>query len=113
MAKFAVGDIILMPFPFSDGSGVKRRPALVLGELPYFGGMDYLVCLITTQDVGDPHAMELLPSDIIGGLLTQKSYLRPLYLFAPAEFTLIRKIGTLAPAMLQRVRKAIVSVVDP
>lgn len=113
MARFAVGDIILMPFPFSDGSGVKRRPALVLGELPFFGGMDYLVCLITTQDIGDPSAMELLPSDIIGGTLTQRSYLRPLYLFAPAEFTLLRKIGTLAPAKLQLVRNAIVSVVDP
>jgi mRNA interferase MazF len=113
MARYTVGDLVVLPFPFSDGSGIKRRPTLVLGELPYFGGMDYLVCLITSQSVGDPNALELFPSDIIGGTLTQKSYLRPLYLFAPAEFTMARKIGTLAPAKLQLVRQTIMSVVNP
>ena len=113
MARFAAGDIVLFPMPFSNGSGAKRRPALVLTELPYYGGMDYLVCYITSQEVGDPHSLALLASDIRGGILTLKSYIRPLYLFAPAEHTIVRKIGTLDPAKLKQVRAIIASVVDP
>ena len=34
MGAFVKGDIIVLPFPFSDLSANKRRPALVLASLP-------------------------------------------------------------------------------
>jgi len=33
MARFVRGDVVVIPFPFSDLSQAKRRPALVLAEL--------------------------------------------------------------------------------
>ena len=48
MARFSRGDIVILPFPFSDATGAKRRPALVLAELTYFGGIDYLVVMISS-----------------------------------------------------------------
>ena len=112
MSRFSVGDIIVFPMPLSDGSGTKRRPSLVLKELPYFGGMDYLVCYITSRDVGDAFAVELLPTDLESGMLILKSYLRPLYFFAPAEHTISRKIGTLTPTKLKQVQVVIASAVN-
>ena len=32
MAGFVKGDVVVIPFPFSDLSQTKRRPALVLAE---------------------------------------------------------------------------------
>jgi len=39
MKKFKRGGIVLLPFPFSNATGAKMRPCLVLAELPYYGGM--------------------------------------------------------------------------
>lgn len=33
MAGFVKGDVVVVPFPFSDLSRAKRRPALVVAEL--------------------------------------------------------------------------------
>ncbi len=112
MAKFRRGDIVLLPFPFSDASGAKRRPTLVLAELPFFGGMDYLVCMISSQNTSDPRSIEIKPSDLATGRLAVQSYLRPMYLFGAEGNAIVRRIGVMNPATLSRVVKTIVSVVD-
>ena len=34
MERFVRGDVVVIPFPFSDLTQTKRRPALVLSVLP-------------------------------------------------------------------------------
>lgn len=50
MAEFVRGDVVVVPFPFSDLSQAKRRPALVVAELT---GDDLILCQITSQSVKD------------------------------------------------------------
>jgi len=33
MERFVKGDVVVIPFPFSDLTGAKRRPALVIANL--------------------------------------------------------------------------------
>jgi len=46
MARFVVGDVVIVPFPFSDLTQTKRRPALVVAGL---SGEDLILCQITSQ----------------------------------------------------------------
>jgi mRNA interferase MazF len=46
MKTYVSGEVLLLSFPFSDGSGSKRRPALVLLDT---GDDDIIVALITSQ----------------------------------------------------------------
>ncbi len=56
MAKFVKGDIVVVPFPFSDLTLSKRRPALVIAPLE---GDDIILCQITSQTVKDKYSLSL------------------------------------------------------
>ncbi len=46
MEEFVKGDIVVLPFPFSDLSKSKKRPALVAAILE---GDDIVLCQITSE----------------------------------------------------------------
>ena len=56
MAKFIKGDIVVVPFLFSDLTNAKRRPAFVLAVLP---GDDIILCQITSRDTKDEFAIKV------------------------------------------------------
>ena len=41
MERFVKGDVVVVPFPFSDLTQAKRRPALIIAELE---GTDLIFC---------------------------------------------------------------------
>jgi mRNA interferase MazF len=54
MERFVKGDIVVLPFPFSDLTQTKRRPALVINQLD---GNDLILCAITSQIKLDRYAV--------------------------------------------------------
>lgn len=59
----AKGDIVLITFPFTDLSGSKLRPAVILAET----SLDLTVCFITTQTGWQENTdIFLLPTSING-----------------------------------------------
>ena len=110
---YAVGDVVVVPFPSSTGVEPKRRPAVVLAVVRYGTTLDYLVCLITSQAAPDPTRLTLTQADIIGGLLSQQSYLRPAYLYTASERLITRRIGALASGRLEEVLETVIQMLRP
>lgn len=50
MERFIKGNVIVVPFPFSDLTRARRRPVLVTAELE---GDDLILCQITSQRIRD------------------------------------------------------------
>ena len=82
MGKFIKGDIVVLNFPFSDLSGAKRRPALVISVLD---GDDIILCQITTRSKTDKYSIKLEPEDFIENNLAVESIVRPNKIFTADE----------------------------
>ncbi len=82
MGAFATRQVILLPFPFSDLSDSKLRPALLLASA---GKGDWVLCQITSNPYADTAAVELTDVDFVTGSLQRTSYARPGKLFTANE----------------------------
>ena len=91
MGKFIKGDIVVVPFPFSDLSSSKRRPALVLADIK---GDDIILCQITSQTSSDSNAILLSDSDFNNGKLLSISYVRPQEFLQLIKILLFVKLET-------------------
>lgn len=92
MARFVKGDVVVLPFPFSDLSQTKRRPALVVAEA---GGNELLLCQITSQTIRDRHAVALDTADFLSGSLNKQSNVRPNRIFTADEGLIAYSAGRL------------------
>ncbi|MHB8881238.1 MAG: type II toxin-antitoxin system PemK/MazF family toxin [Thermodesulfovibrionales bacterium] len=92
MAGFIRGDVVVVPFPFSDLTQAKRRPALVLATLE---GDDVILCQITSKTVRDKYSLGLEDSDFATGGLKQSSNIRPNRIFTADGHIIFYRIGNL------------------
>lgn len=92
MGAFTAGQVVLIPFPFSDLSRAKMRPAIVLADA---GREDWILCQVTSNPYGDEKALEITDQDFSSGSLRLTSYARPGKLFTASESLIAGKIGVL------------------
>ena len=108
MGPFAAGQVVLLPFPFSDLTGSKLRPVLLLADA---GRGDWIACQITSNPYADPQAILLEDDAFEDGGLERVSWMRPGKLFTANE-RLIRNVrGAVHRHVLSRLRDAVVRMV--
>ena len=108
MERFVNGDVIVIPFPYSDLSFSKRRPALVLSCLK---GEDIILCQITSQFVKDDYAIAFDNSHFQRGSLNRLSHIRPNRLFTAEKSIIVRRVGTLKPEVFDEVLTKLCEIV--
>lgn len=108
MAKFVKGDVVVVPFPFSDLTQAKRRPALVIVDLD---GDDIILCQITSQLNKDNYSIVVNENDFKEGNLKQISNIRPNRIFTADTSIILYKVGTLKRRMIDRAIDKIIELV--
>ncbi|MBU7012511.1 MAG: type II toxin-antitoxin system PemK/MazF family toxin [Theionarchaea archaeon] len=108
MAGFVKGDIVVVPFPFSDLTQTKRRPAFVIASLE---GDDVILCQITSQSIRDKYAVSINDGDFETGSLKQPSNIRPNRLFTADNHIILYRAGSLRKEKVNGVISKVVEIV--
>ena len=107
MVTPSVGAVVLLPFPFSDFSRSKLRPAVVLADADR---NDWVLCQVTSNPYGDARAIPLSDKSFRLGTLRRASYARPGKLFTSNRELMVRQAGVLKPEALKRIIEAVVDL---
>ena len=109
MTPIEPGDVLLVPFPFTDQTAVKQRPAVVLSSRAYnLAHPDIILAPVTGRFGGSD---EVVLGDWQAAGLARVSPVKPL--LASFEKTLIRRtLGHLSAADLSEVRSLFVRILE-
>jgi mRNA interferase MazF len=109
MGKFMKGDIVVIPFPFSDLSGSKRRPALVIVDI---NGDDVILCQVTSVARNDDYAIPIDTTDFESGTLPVKSVVRSNKIFTADQNLILYPACRLKPDKMRTITAAIVRMLE-
>ncbi len=93
------GQIVLIPFPFSDLNRHKKRPVLVLTPPDQYG--DFIALAITSQQTRAP-SNPITTADLVEGHLPKSSYVRTDKVFTLSTSLVLKALGNLQPALLHK-----------
>ena len=89
---FRQKDIVLIPFPYSDLTGSKQRPALILSN-ETLKGDDEICCLITSNPKSG--GMKIEEKCFNEGKLPFSSFVKPERLFTINSKIIRKKLGSI------------------
>lgn len=99
-----VGDIVITPFPFTDLSQSKIRPAVVLADV---GMTDWILCEITTSTRVRIREIGISTGDMQTGSLRVGSRARTDQIATLNESLFLRTIGQLNEPKLDEILAAV------
>jgi mRNA interferase MazF len=110
----ARGDIVLVPFPFTDLTGQKRRPALVVSP-DGFDPEDLILCAITSRLSSRllPWDVALDTQDLTSGRLPRPSVIKVGKLFTMHQALIIGRFGRVRPQKLADVLTVLQGLFQP
>lgn len=105
--NYKQGDIVVIPFPFTDLSQRKRRPALVISNDTVNTTGDYLLAQITSKNRRDKLSVAIVNDDYQGKPLPIASYVRIHKLFCLNESLIEKKVSVVTESFVERVNQKI------
>ncbi len=110
-SRFSFGDVVLVPFPFTDQSGTKKRPAVVVSSHGYNASRRDIVIMAITSQVRTPLAFgEATVGDWQGAGLVKESVLKPVFTTIEQGLVL-RVMGRLSAADIKTLREVAADVI--
>lgn len=107
MEKPVKGDIVVLPFPFSDLTTTKKRPAFVATNLD---GDDIILCQITSNARFDKYSIQLNTEHFDIGCLETNSIIRPNKIFTADKSIISYKIGSVKGSKVKEVEETLIRI---
>lgn len=93
------GSIVVIPFPFSDLTTMKRRPVLLLTAPDACG--DFIGMAVTSQ-VGHAYSIAILPGYMQSGVLPKASWVRTDKIVSLNQSLAVKVVGMVTDSLRQQ-----------
>lgn len=105
--------IVLVPFPYSDLSGNKRRPVLIVSNDAYNKAFDdVIVCVITSNLRKDEYSVTLSNGDLEIGVLPESSVVNSHKLFTIHTAKILKTFSVVKKEFFGQVNEKIKHLVE-
>ena len=112
MTGYEKGDVILVPFPFSNQSAVKKRPAIVISSNAYNKiSSDVVIMAITSQTEKTIGIGECLIKDWQNAGLLKSSAIKPA-ISTIEQPLVLKKLGSLSRGDFISIENALKEILD-
>ena len=104
-------EIWLVPFPFSDLSGQKVRPVLVVSHNNFNSSSDdVIVCAITSNLTKEKYTLLISPETLLSGELHDLCVVKVDTIFKINKKLLLKKIGQVQVTFLAQMKEKLFSL---
>ena len=108
---YAVGEVVIVPFPFTDRLAEKRRPALVVsGKRLNHAGLIWVIMITSSKRTDLPGDTPILNRSTAG--LDVDCLVRPAKIASMEAVRIVRRIGKLDNPELRKIMKTVRSFFD-
>jgi len=109
---FEQGEIVIVPFPFSDLRGIKQRPVLIISKEEYNQDCeDVITCGITSNLKDSKFSVLVKKNNLIEGAIPSKSRVKIDKLFTLEKDIIKKKIAKIDDETMGKVRKEFFNLV--
>jgi|SRR3989344_4053873 len=106
------GDLLLVPFPFSDQSGRKVRPVIVVSNADFNEHSDDAIVVGVTSNISkDKYTLLLLSDDLEEGKLSTQCCVKVENILKIDKELIIKKIGKIKREKMEKIRGLLMSVI--
>ncbi len=104
--SFEQGEVILVPFPFTNLKTFKQRPVLVLSnaEANRFSA-DFICCGITSNIQNSDHSVIIDDMDMESGHLPKPSRIKVNVIFTLEKSLAIKSLGKIRAVILEKAKE--------
>ncbi len=112
MMRYKKGDIVIIGFPFSDLTRIKKRPALIISNETVNNTGDYLMVQVTSRIRNDSLSLPISNTDFVNGkYLPLQSCIRLHKIFLLNESLIISKNTAVNTSFLDSVIEKITKLI--
>ena len=102
------GNIVIIPSPFSDRSGKKRRPVIVLSNERYNKVLQDFICVPLSTELRDyEHVFRLYLDDIESGDIYEESDVRVDKITSINQRLIIKRVAQVKPYIIIKIKKVL------